>query len=132
MAIEGDVDAYLALASIYDRGRGTDVDRAKAYYYYSSAIGAGDVKTAYFYRALISDSYGPLISADKAAADLMAASADGPVAKAAAAGLREFSKNTKIAVQELLAADGHYDGKIDGVFGPKAIAGFAAHLAAED
>ncbi len=124
-----DKRAYLGLAYIYDRGAGVDEDDRLATEQYTSAIEAGDTAYGYFYRARILDKTDAPDAAANAAADLMSASADGPVAASAMAGFREFSKATRVAVQELLTAGGFYSGKIDGVFGPRAIQGFNDHLA---
>lgn len=132
-AAREDVRAYLGLAHILERGyEGVKPDAAAAYEWYSRAIAAGERTEAYFRRARLLDRAGDSQSIDKAAADLMAAGAGGPVAASARAGFREFTRETRAAVQQLLAAAGHYTGKVDGVFGPKAIAAFDAHLAGQD
>lgn len=126
-ADKGSVGAILGLAYIYEDGYGVDIDLAKAVDYYTAAIAAGETEYAHFYRAQIEDQPGPLHSSDKAAADLIAAGATGPVAAAAEGRFAEFSLATRQKVQELLAQSGHYTGQLDGVFGPQTIRAFQAH-----
>jgi peptidoglycan hydrolase-like protein with peptidoglycan-binding domain len=60
----------------------------------------------------------------------MLADRRGPIADSVANGLKEFSVATRQAVQAMLAASGHYSGKVDGLFGPGTIRAFQDHWTA--